>query len=212
MLSLRAVRHRYGNRPVLDLDHLELGAGEQALVLGPSGSGKTTLLHVATALLRPSEGEVRLDGQVLSALDARQLDAFRGRHVGIVFQRLHLIGSLTVLQNLLAAQYGAGLPVDARRARAALDALGIGALAGMLPGQLSQGQAQRTAVARAIVNRPRLLVADEPTASLDDGNADAVLALLQEHARACEAVLLIATHDGRAKARIARHVTLAAAA
>ncbi|MFT4047791.1 MAG: ATP-binding cassette domain-containing protein [Solimonas sp.] len=212
MLSLHAVRHRYGDRAVLDISHLEFGAGEQALLLGPSGSGKTTLLHIAAGLLRPSEGAVALAGQALSELDGRALDGFRGRHVGIVFQRLHLIGSLSVLQNLLAAQYGAGLPVDAARARETLSALGIDALADALPAHLSQGQAQRAAVARAIVNRPKLLIADEPTASLDDRNADTVLALLQEHARASGAVLLIATHDARAKARVARHVTLDAAA
>ncbi|NKF21278.1 ABC transporter ATP-binding protein [Solimonas marina] len=212
MLSLQAIRHRYDDRTAARVEVLDLAAGEPALLLGPSGSGKTTLLHIAAGLLRPSEGLVRIGGQSLTALDDIALDRFRGRHVGIVFQRLHLIGSLTVLQNLLAAQYGAGLPVDIGHGRATLAALGIEAQADVLPARLSQGQAQRAAVARATVNRPQLIVADEPTASLDDRNADAVLNLLQAHARACEAALLIATHDARAKACIKRQITLEASA
>ncbi|MGH8444155.1 MAG: ABC transporter ATP-binding protein [Solimonas sp.] len=209
MLKLQAIRHRYGERSVLDLASLELEAGGQALLLGPSGSGKTTLLHIAAGLLRPTQGSVELAGQRLDALAGRLLDRFRGRQVGIVFQKLHLIGSLTALQNLLVAQYSAGLKPDAARAQAALEALGIGALARALPAQLSQGQAQRLAVARAVINEPALIVADEPTASLDDANAEAVLALLQDHARACGAALLVATHDARARGRIARSVNLA---
>jgi len=210
VFALSGLRHDYAGWRVLDIPDWTVAQGEQWLVLGASGSGKSTLLHVLAAILRPTAGRVEVAGQDLSALGGAALDRFRGRHIGIVLQRLHLVASLTVLQNVQLAQYLAGLPQDAARAREVLAGLGIADKLAARPAELSQGQAQRVAIARAIVNRPQVLLADEPTANLDDGHALEAIDLLAGQAQACGATLLIATHDQRVKARIANHRMLAA--
>jgi putative ABC transport system ATP-binding protein len=202
MLTIRGLRHEYAGRVALAIDALDVAEGAHRLLLGPSGSGKSTLLHVIAGLLRPTAGTVVVAGQDLGALSGAALDRFRGRSIGIVLQRLHLIASLTVLENVLLAQYGAGLRQDRQKAHETLDALGLLAKAGAYPHELSHGQAQRTAIARAVVNRPRLLLADEPTSALDDDNATQALDLLTSRARACGATLVIATHDARVRDRI----------
>jgi ABC-type lipoprotein export system ATPase subunit len=211
MLEFTGLQHRYdGAEPVLQLPHWRVAAGEHWLALGPSGCGKSTLLHLAAGLLTPSAGEVRLAGTDLGRLSRGVRDRFRGRHIGIVFQRLHLIPSLNVLQNLLCVPYCAALPAVPDRARAALAALGLAQLAGARPRQLSQGQQQRVAIARAVMNRPQLILADEPTASLDDANAAAVMNLLIRQAQDCGAILLVATHDARVKSLIHNRLELGA--
>ncbi|MDB5971788.1 MAG: lolD [Hydrocarboniphaga sp.] len=210
MLRFEQLRHRYGERTVLDVGDLRIEDGAQMLLLGPSGSGKSSLLHIAAGLLRPTEGRVWLDDMELTGMHGAALDRVRGRRVGIVFQRLHLIPSLSVLDNVLVAQYSAGNKVDAGVAMETLDRLGMSAKAKAKPSSLSLGEAQRVAIARTVVNRPRLILADEPTSSLDDANAEQVLRLLCEQAQG--ATLLIATHDARAKAVIPQQVILKAAA
>ncbi|MFN3597309.1 MAG: ABC transporter ATP-binding protein [Rubricoccaceae bacterium] len=197
MIALRSVHHRYGATHALTVPELHVGQGGRALVLGPSGSGKTTLLHVLAGLLRPTEGHVEVAGQDLLALSEAARDRFRGRHIGIVFQRLHLVGALTVAQNVRLARTLAGLPPDETRLRQTLAALELEDRANAFPHQLSAGQQQRVAIARAVANAPRVLLADEPTASLDDARAEAVLALLVAQAEATGATLLVATHDRR---------------
>ena len=209
MLSLRAVRHRYGAREALKVERFEAAAGEHWLVLGPSGCGKTTLLHVISGLLRPSEGDVRVGDQPLAALSGAALDRWRGRTLGIVPQKLHLVASLSVLENLLLAQFLARMPEDSMRARSVLDQVQLGDRSAARPAQLSHGEAQRAAVARATVNRPRVLIADEPTSNLDDASCARALDLLEAQARECGATLIIATHDQRARARFAHRLELA---
>lgn len=208
MFSLIEVHHRFGDQPALDIGRWEVGQGEHWLVIGPSGSGKTTLLHLLAGILRPSRGQVSVAGQDLGALSAAALDRFRGRHVGIVLQRLHLVASLTVARNLMLAQYCAGLAQDRARVDGVLDDLGLAGKADAYPHELSHGQAQRVAVARAVLNRPELILADEPTSNLDDANCAQAIELLEGQARHCGATLLIATHDGRLKARFERQMTL----
>jgi len=208
MLGLTRLRQKYGAQTVLALDRFEAEAGEHWLVLGASGSGKTTFLNLAAGLLRPTEGAVEAGGQDLSKLEGGALDRWRGRTVGVVPQKLHLVSSLTVAQNLALASYLAGLPENAGRARSLLDELGLGDKAASRPHQLSHGQAQRVAVARAVMNRPKLLLADEPTSNLDDAACAAALDLLQSQARACGATLVVATHDQRAKARFEKVLQL----
>ena len=208
MLSLKAVRHRYGARQVLSVERFEAASGEHWLVLGPSGCGKTTLLHIVSGLLRPSEGEVRVGNQLLAALSGAALDHWRGRTLGIVPQKLHLVPSLSVLENLLLAQSLAGMPADAARARAVLGQVQLGERSTARPAQLSHGEAQRAAVARAAVNRPQVLIADEPTSNLDDANCERALDLLEAQSRECGATLLIATHDQRARPRFRQRLEL----
>jgi len=208
MFAIQDLKHDYDGTEVLSVAAWRAEQGSQWLVLGPSGSGKTTLLHALAGILKPSAGSVSVAGQDLAALPARELDRFRGRHIGIVLQRLHLMSSLTVLDNLLLAQYLAGLPQDREKALAALAGLDLGGKAGAFPHELSFGQAQRVAVARAVVNQPKLLLADEPTSNLDDARCGQALELLQSQARACNATLLIATHDQRIKSRMPNQFAL----
>jgi putative ABC transport system ATP-binding protein len=209
MFALRELRHAYDGREVLRVSAWEAGQGEHWLVLGPSGSGKTTLLHILAGMLRPAAGHASVAGRDYASLRPSELDRFRGQHVGFVPQRLHLISSLNVIENLLLAQYLAGLPQDRARAEKALAALDLPDKSRAYPHELSFGQAQRVAVARATVNRPRLLLADEPTSNLDDARCQQTLELLQAQSRACEATLVIATHDQRIKSRVPSHYTLA---
>ncbi len=210
MLRLLGVRQRYGAREVLALERFEAGAGEHWLVLGASGSGKTTLLHLIAGLLRPSEGAIEVGGEALGRLKGAALDRWRGRSVGIVPQKLHLVSSLSALQNLLLAPYLAGLPADKSRALSLLEQLGVKEKASEKPHQLSHGQAQRVAIARAVMNRPKLLLADEPTANLDDASCAVALGILEEQARECGATLVVATHDQRAKQRFEKRLDLGA--
>lgn len=212
MFAIENLKHAYDGTEVLNVAAWRAEQGAQWLVIGPSGSGKTTLLHVLAGILRPTAGSVGVAGQDLTALRAQRLDRFRGRHIGIVLQRLHLIPSLRVMDNLLLAQYLAGLPQDRARAREVLKALDLAEKETAYPHELSFGQAQRVAVARAVVNRPKLLLADEPTSNLDDARCLQALDLLQTMATACDATLVIATHDQRIRARIPRHFELKAAA
>jgi len=193
VLSLKGVRHRYGAQEVLRIERFEAAQGEKWLVLGPSGSGKSTLLHLIAGLLEPSEGTVEA-----------------ARPVGIVPQKLHLISSLTVAQNLLLAQYLAGVKQDPARAAQVLASVGLAERAAARPRELSHGQAQRAAVARAVMNRPRLLVADEPTSNLDDAHCAAALDLLETQAAECGATLVVATHDARARPRFEKRLELGA--
>jgi ABC-type lipoprotein export system ATPase subunit len=212
MFALRELAHAYDGVDVLRVPEWQAEQGAHWLVLGPSGSGKTTLLHILAGILRPSSGSVSVAGQDLSALRQSELDRFRGRHIGIVLQRMHLVPSLTVMENLLLAPYLAGLPQERDRVREVLESLDLGDKAGAYPHELSFGQVQRVAVGRATVNRPQLLLADEPTSNLDDTRCLQTLELLQGRARACNATLVIATHDQRIRARVANHFELQAAA
>jgi putative ABC transport system ATP-binding protein len=211
LFELQQITHRYDGSEVLRVDQWSAEQGAQWLLLGPSGSGKTTLLHILAGILRPTAGRALIAGQDVAALSAPEMDRFRGRNIGIVLQRLHLLPSLTVAENVQLAQYLAGLPQDAARVQEVLAGLDLADKAGMRPHALSHGQAQRAAIARAVVNRPRLLLADEPTSNLDDGRCAQALDLLLTQAAACGATLVIATHDQRVKSRISNHYQLGAA-
>jgi putative ABC transport system ATP-binding protein len=208
VFALDKLRHAYAGVDVLNVGAWHAEQGAHWLILGPSGSGKTTLLHVLAGILKPTTGAVTIAGQDLSALGPGQLDRFRGQHIGIVLQRLHLVSSLTVMSNLLLAQYLAGVHEDHARVREVLTSLDISDKVDARPHELSFGQAQRVAVARAVVNRPQLLLADEPTSNLDNTRCVQALELLESQARACGATLVIATHDQRIKARVTKHYSL----
>jgi putative ABC transport system ATP-binding protein len=199
MISVRGLAHRYDGNPVLKVDQWNVATGERWLVLGPSGSGKTTLLHVVAALVRPSEGEVAVHNTNLLSLRSSKLDRWRGATVGILLQALHLVGHLSVRDNLRLAQYLAHRPQDDGRIDETLAALGVADKADRRPVELSQGERQRVALARAVVNRPKLLLADEPTANLDDAAAARAVELLLAQADRHDATLVVATHDSRVK-------------
>ena len=199
MISIKAVSHTYKNAASISFKDWQINDGEQWLLLGGSGSGKTTLLHILTGILTPTQGEVKIRDTAIYQLSPKKLDQFRGQNIGIVFQRPHLIKSLTIGENLLIAQSFAKLPESQLRIDEVLTSLDILSKKNAYPSALSQGQLQRVSIARAVINRPALLIADEPTSSLDDQNAAAVLQLLLEQSGLNQATLIIATHDQRIK-------------
>jgi putative ABC transport system ATP-binding protein len=209
VISVRGLEHRYAGTPVLSVPQWDVVQGERWLLLGPSGSGKTTLLHALAGLVTPSTGEVSVAGQDLGKLKGAERDRWRGANVGIVLQALHLVAHLSVRDNLRLAQYLAHKLQDDARIDEALDALGVRDKHDRRPAELSQGERQRVAVARAVVNGPKLLLADEPTASLDDTAAARAVELLATQAGRHGATLLVATHDARVKPLFEKKLELA---
>jgi predicted ABC-type transport system involved in lysophospholipase L1 biosynthesis ATPase subunit len=176
---------------------LQVERAERVALLGKSGSGKSTLLNLCGGLDRPTSGGLDVAGHDLGRLSGRELARFRSRAVGMIFQAFNLIPSRTALQNVELPMVFAGLPPQQRRAEArrALEAVGLGARIHHRPSQLSGGENQRVAVARALVNRPEIVLADEPTGNLDSATAREVMALILDHVRVHEATLILVTHD-----------------
>ncbi len=200
--------HAPGGPALLTFPDVTIGRGETCAVVGPSGSGKTTLLHLVAGLLTPRAGSIHVAGQRMDTASQRERDRLRGRLIGIVLQQLRLVASLSALDNLLLAQSLAGHPADREAAVEKLVGLGLGHRLHHRPRELSQGEAQRVAIARATLGRPALLLADEPTSSLDDANAEIVLQLLTEQAVEHGAALLVVTHDARIRGRLGQEVEL----
>ena len=180
----------------LDGVSISVAPGELVAVRGPSGCGKTTLLLVVGGLLRPNGGEVRVDGEDPYGLPPDGRALFRAERIGFAFQQFHLIPYLTVLENVSAPALARRSPDAPERARELVRRFGLQERANHVPAELSVGERQRAALARALMNQPRLLLADEPTGNLDDANAEGVLAHLVEFAKAGGAVLLV-SHDAR---------------
>lgn len=208
MLAISTLQMGYGGTPLLTMDHLEVAEGKDCLIVGPSGCGKTTLLYGIAGLLAPLGGSIRVKDKDVTALDDAARDRFRAQQIGLVFQTLHLVKSLTVLQNLMLAAYVTHRRDAEQRAMALLEQLGLADKASVLPRALSQGQAQRVAIARAVMNRPAIILADEPTSSLDDAACDTVLTLLKQTAREVGASLIISTHDRRITSQFSHIVDL----
>lgn len=199
-VCLRNLRHSYGPhgvRAALAVSSLDVASCERLCLVGNSGAGKSTLLNILAGVLVPTAGQVQLDEQELFALSEVRRDRLRARHIGCIFQTLNLLQGLTVLENLTLAQHFAGIdPARARRqALELLERLGLGQRAAAQPAQLSLGEQQRVAIARAVVKGPGLMLADEPTASLDDQNASAAIDLLLESCH--HSTLIVASHDQR---------------
>ena len=208
MLSINTLTAGYDGKAVVDIPSLTLAAGEHCLILGKSGSGKTTLLYAIAGLLKPLSGTITVNGTDIVAKSGTGLDAFRGKTIGIIYQTLHMVPALSVLDNLLLAQYAAGIAQDVAKAKTLLATLGISDHGHKKPAMLSQGQLQRVAIARAAINSPKLIIGDEPTSALDDASCDAVMHLLLETATSSGASLVIATHDARIKKYFAKTLTL----
>lgn len=199
LISCTDLHYAVNGKPILALPGWSVDRGGHTLLLGPSGCGKTTLLHLLAGLLVPSSGSVRIAGQTLETMESAARDAFRGQHIGLVYQTLHLTASLSVRRNLELAAFMAGRTADGAWIDRLLGALGLRERQHDRPHQLSFGQKQRVAIARALVNRPALILADEPTSALDDAQCDAVVALLKTQAEEHGATLIVATHDARLK-------------
>lgn len=209
MLSTHSLSFEYDQNNQFEFPDLMLKEGDNLLVLGESGIGKTTLLHLVSGLLKPKTGKVTIDGTDISRLGGKELDAFRGSSIGIVFQRPHFIHSLTLAENLALIQFLGKKKADPVRIKLVLETLGILSKSKVKPHLLSQGEQQRAAIALAVINQPKLILADEPTAALDDKNCIKVVELLKSQTKRNQASLVIITHDQRLKTEFKDSVTLA---
>lgn len=197
VLTTRGVTLARNGRAFASLPDLDVVPGRSLAILGASGSGKTTALLALAGIRAPAGGEISIAGVAPWRLPSHRRDRFRGQRIGLVFQTFHIVDAVSVAANLALAARCAGLPKDPGRIASLLQRLGIAEVARRRADRISHGQAQRVAVARALVNRPAVVLADEPTSALDDGNAASLLALLKETAAAEGAALVIATHDRR---------------
>ena len=193
---------------VLDIESFSLAEGEQCALEGQSGSGKSTLLNVIAGIMRPDTGSVCVDGQDIARLDEARRDRVRADRLGLVFQQFNLLPGFTALENVLVAMsFASGRP-DRARAAGLLGAVGLAHRLHHRPAELSIGQQQRVAVARALANRPRVVLADEPTASIDAAHQAQVIDLLRDTCREQRAALLVVTHSADVAAQFARRVRL----
>ncbi|MFN3316574.1 MAG: ABC transporter ATP-binding protein, partial [Raineya sp.] len=199
MLKIRNLSHFYQEKQVFSISNWEIHEGESWLILGKSGSGKSTLLHILAGLLSPTQGQIFFHETELTQLKGEKLDLFRAKNIGFVFQKSHLVQTLSVLDNLLLVPFLAKEKASKEKAENLLSKLNILHKKKDLPKNLSQGEQQRTSIARALMLSPKLILADEPTASLDDENAHEVIALFKQISQELNATLLIATHDQRIK-------------
>lgn len=219
MLMLRDVQKRFVGPdgsvvPILDVPAFEVGRGEHVAMLGSSGSGKTTLLHLIAGILAADSGRILFspptgEGAVdLTRLSEAERDVFRGRHIGYIFQTHHLLPGFTAMENVLLGMSFTGRKADRGWARHLLERVGLGERLEYRPGKMSVGQQQRVAVARALANRPELVLADEPTGALDAKNGQAVLELIRELCTEVGAGLLLVSHDLGITRQLERQVDL----
>ncbi|MBQ9274900.1 MAG: ABC transporter ATP-binding protein [Succinivibrio sp.] len=193
VLKLEHISKIYGDLKALDDINLEVQEGEWLSIMGPSGSGKSTMMNIIGCMDTPSMGKVLLEGQDLSALTGAELTSIRRDKIGLIFQQFHLVNYLTALENVMLAQYYHSLP-DEQEALEALKQVGLEKRASHLPSQLSGGEQQRVCIARALINYPRVILADEPTGNLDENNEKLVIELFKRMHEEGRTVIVV-THD-----------------
>ncbi|EFI41961.1 ABC transporter ATP-binding protein [Peptoniphilus sp. oral taxon 386] len=193
ILTLKDVSKIYGELKALDKINLNVEKGEWLAIMGPSGSGKTTMMNIIGCMDKPSIGEVILEGQDISRLSPKELTVIRRDKIGLIFQQFHLVNYLTALENVMMAQYYHSMP-DEEEAMMALEAVGLKDRAKHLPNQLSGGEQQRVCIARALINHPALLLADEPTGNLDEKNEYLVMDIFEKLHNAGSTIIVV-THD-----------------
>ena len=208
MISTKNITFSYNKEQSFIFPDLFCQAGSTILVTGNSGKGKTTYLHILAGLLQPNSGEIVIDNKEITHLKGSKADKFRGKNIGVVFQKSHFIASLSVLENLEMASWLATGKKHKVRAKELLQKLDIAEQAHKLPSELSVGQQQRVSIARALMNEPKVLLADEPTSSLDDKNADNVIELLETLSKEFKTALIIVTHDNRIKEKFTNQITM----
>tara|TARA_B100001094_G_C17800462_1_gene608862 strand:+ start:29 stop:652 length:624 start_codon:yes stop_codon:yes gene_type:complete len=207
MIRTRHLKFDYDNKVFFKFPDINLKGNENLLIIGSSGIGKTTLLHLLAGLLSSKSGSIELYGKKISELSSHKLDNFRRDNIGIIFQRPHFVNSLNVKENLQLAQYIANKK-DYGRIESILKSLNIFDKSNKKTNQLSQGEKQRASIALAIINSPKLILADEPTSSLDDDNCNNVIKLLKKQASEFGAQLIVITHDSRLKKHFKNSIEL----
>ncbi|MBR1456730.1 MAG: ABC transporter ATP-binding protein [Oscillospiraceae bacterium] len=206
LLELKDVSKIYGDLHALDKINLKVDTGEWVAIMGPSGSGKSTMMNIIGCMDKPTSGEVLLDGVDISRESAKSLTRIRRDKIGLIFQQFHLVNYLTAVENVMMAQYYHSVP-DEKEALRALARVGLADRAKHLPSQLSGGEQQRVCIARALINYPELLLADEPTGNLDEANENVVLDIFSQlHKEGT--TLVVVTHDPEVAEVAQRTVTL----
>ena len=206
LLQLKNISKIYGSLKALDDVSLTVNKGEWTAIMGPSGSGKSTLMNIIGCMDKPSLGEVFIDGIDISKESAKGLTAIRRDKIGLIFQQFHLINYLTAVENVMVAQYYHSMP-DEKEALEALERVGLADRAKHLPSQLSGGEQQRVCIARALINHPELILADEPTGNLDEANENIVLDIFRQLHRQ-GSTLIVVTHDLEVAESAQRTITL----
>ena len=199
MLKTERLSFSYNSSHIFTFPDILLQQGEDLLILGDSGVGKTTLIQILSGLLSPHSGFVEMNGTRFQNLSSKSLDQFRGSNIGMVFQQSHFVRNLSILDNLLLSLYLSNKLQDKKRAIHLLQEIGLADKLNNMPDELSQGEQQRAAIATALIKTPDLILADEPTSSLDDNNCQKIITLLKEQASLTNAKLIIITHDQRLK-------------
>jgi len=207
MIKTESLKFSYDGKKYFDFPDINLDSGENLLIIGNSGIGKTTLLHLLAGILKPESGSINISGTDISKFSDTELDKFRGDNIGIVFQKPHFISSLTINENLKLAQYLSRSKTSGD-AKKILESLNIKDKYQQKPNQLSEGEKQRASIALALINSPSLILADEPTSSLDDFNCDNVIKLLKKQAKDHKAQLVVITHDARLKKHFKNNLNL----
>ena len=206
ILTLSGISKIYGDLKALDNINLAVEEGEWLSIMGPSGSGKTTLMNIIGCMDKPSRGKIELAGQDISKLSSKELTVVRRDTIGLVFQQFHLVNYLTALENVMMAQYYHSMP-DEEEAMEALASVGLKERAKHLPNQLSGGEQQRVCIARALINHPKLLLADEPTGNLDEKNERLVMEIF-EKLHNTGSTIIVVTHDPEVADQAERMVVL----
>ena len=206
ILKLVDVSKIYGELKALDKINLSVEKGEWISIMGPSGSCKTTIMNIIGAMDKPSLGEVILDGEDIAKKSPKELTVIRRDKIGLIFQQFHLVNYLSALENVMMSQYYHSMP-DAQEAMEALAAVGLADRAKHLPNQLSGGEQQRVCIARALINHPAILLADEPTGNLDEKNEYIVLDIFEKLHNAGSTIIVV-THDPEVGEESERMITL----
>ena len=199
MISTSNLTFSYDKGNSFEFPNFQLKNEEHLLILGASGIGKTTLLHLLAGVLSPKKGEISINGELISKLNPKKLDNYRGKNIGLIFQKTIAIASLSVAENLAARLYFSKVASHQTEITQLLTQLDLLAVKNKKPSQLSEGQLQRLGIALGVIHQPKIILADEPTSSLDDTNCALVINLLKSQAEKSKANLIIITHDQRIK-------------
>jgi lipoprotein-releasing system ATP-binding protein len=208
MITSTNLRFAYSSQKTFSFPDIRCKDKETLLILGQSGKGKTTLLHLLALLLKPDSGEIVIAEKSVRNLSSEDATKVRAKNIGIIYQKPHFVSSLSVMDNILLSNYLADQPQNRQKARMLAEKLGFAEHLSKKTSQLSQGEQQRVSIARSLMNEPNVILADEPTSSLDDNNTQKVITLLKEQSASIGASLVVVTHDQRLKDEFSNQVFL----